>query len=244
MARIRSIHPQLWTNERFVQVSTGARLLLLGLGNEADDKGVFEWKPTTLKMRIFPADSCDVEAFLDELTTVDLVRSYELEGCKYGAIRNFRKHQRPKKPNDIHSMPSEFRTYVGLEAASSEPTSDNGATIPRKAETNHQMEDGGEDEGEGGKKSGGATAPDYAFQGDVIRLTRADFDRWQSAYPNVPDLRAELTAADAYYRDTPPKNGQWFFAASNWLKRANNAASKPPEDQAAFVPLGVDHGSP
>jgi hypothetical protein len=29
-----------------------ARLLLIGIWSEADDRGVFEWKPATLKMRL------------------------------------------------------------------------------------------------------------------------------------------------------------------------------------------------
>ena len=57
MARIRSLHPGQWTDEAFVAVSPLARLLALGLRNEADDEGVFPWKPVTLRMRLLPADN-------------------------------------------------------------------------------------------------------------------------------------------------------------------------------------------
>jgi hypothetical protein len=50
MSRIRSLHPGFFTDERLVTTSLEARLLFLGLGIEADDKGIFEWKPVTLKM--------------------------------------------------------------------------------------------------------------------------------------------------------------------------------------------------
>ncbi len=53
MARIRSIHPGQATDEDFVQCSPFARLLAIFVRNEADDHGVFKWKPVTLKMRIF-----------------------------------------------------------------------------------------------------------------------------------------------------------------------------------------------
>ncbi len=94
------------------------------------------------------------------------------------------------------------------------------------------------------EERGGADAQPYAFEGKVIRLKSADFEKWRQAYPNVPDLVAELTAADAYYHENKPKDGKWFFPVSNWLKRANNEGGKPLHEQKAFVPLGVDYGSP
>jgi len=142
MSRIRSIHPGFFTDEDMVQVSRDARLLFLGLGVEADDKGTFEWKLTTIKMRLFPADHVDIDTLLAELVSIDAVSSYEIDGRKYGAIRNFRKYQRPKKPNDVHPMPDQFRTYVGLGAVSSEPVPQQFGT---GSEIAPQMEDGGED---------------------------------------------------------------------------------------------------
>ena len=70
MSRIRSIHPGLWTDDSFMSLSAFARLLYIGLLNEAWDDGVFEWKPLTIKARIFPVDSVDVPALLDELVEV------------------------------------------------------------------------------------------------------------------------------------------------------------------------------
>jgi hypothetical protein len=121
MARIRSLHPGQWTDEQFVTCSPLARLLCLGLRNEADDGGVFEWKPVTLKMRILPADNCDAVALLAELEAVNSIRSYEIGGRKFGAIRNFKRFQRPKKPNQSHPRAEWVEAYV---AASSEPETD------------------------------------------------------------------------------------------------------------------------
>jgi len=121
MSRIRSIHPGFFTDESFVQVSAHARLLLLGLGVEADDKGTFPWKPVTLKMRLFPMDVVDIQELLQELCQADAIRRYMMDGKEYAAIRNFRLHQRPKKPNDINPMPVEFGIYVGLTPDSSPP---------------------------------------------------------------------------------------------------------------------------
>ncbi|MBL0374016.1 hypothetical protein JJB09_18505 [Rhizobium sp. KVB221] len=148
MARIRSIHPGLFSDEAFVECSVAARLLVIGLWTEADDKGIFEWKPRTLKMRLFSADDFVVSELLDELLQQNIVRRYEIDGRSYGAIRNFRRYQRPKKPNDIHPMPPEFGTYVALRTSSSEPV---GNQFGTGTELHRQMEDvGWRREGEGG----------------------------------------------------------------------------------------------
>ena len=118
MARIRSIHPSLWTDEAFVSVSPFARLFLIGLWNESDDNGVFQWKPLTLKMRLLPGDMADVNAILDELLGIGAIRSYEVEGTKYGAVRNFRKFQRPEKPKTVHPINEDIAVFVALSSRS------------------------------------------------------------------------------------------------------------------------------
>lgn len=154
MARIRSVHPGLFTDEAFVSVSPLARLLWIGIWTECDDQGAFEWKPVTLKMRLLPVDHADVPALLEELEAADMVRRYGVGGRQYGAVRNFGRFQRPKKPNSVHPMPNEFRTYASSTGASSEPDDDGGGgsspppphepeRVPKKPEIAPQMEDGG-----------------------------------------------------------------------------------------------------
>ena len=58
MARIRSVHPGLWTDEAFVSVSMTARLLAIGLWNQCDDQGAFEWKPIQTQDAPFPCGQC------------------------------------------------------------------------------------------------------------------------------------------------------------------------------------------
>lgn len=141
MSRIRSVHPGFFTDEDLVSVSMGARLLFIGLGIEADDKGIFEWKPTTIKMRIFPADNIDVAALLTQLEEVGAIKKFEIADRAFGAIRNFRKFQKPKTPNDIHPATDEILAFVGLPI--SETSSGNVVPFPPKGEKPFQMEDGG-----------------------------------------------------------------------------------------------------
>lgn len=188
MSRIRSIHPGFFTDEDLVSVSMAARLLFLGLGVEADDKGTFEWKPITIKMRIFPGDNVEIIPLLEELVSADRVIQYESGGRKYGAIRNFARFQRPKKPNDVHPITELARSYVGLGseindnegASSSEPAAHQGGVVPnqfptggelaenerlpfpQKSEKSPQMEDGGwrMEEGKEGSPDGDCPSGD------------------------------------------------------------------------------------
>ena len=123
-------------------LSAHARLLFIGLWNEAFDDGVFEWKPLTLKARLFPVDAVSVDELLAEVEAVDFIRpAYSSDGEKrIGLIRNFQKFQRPKKPNSSGMLPDEWRGYVGLKPDSSEPVPNQ---FPTSGEKSPQMEDGG-----------------------------------------------------------------------------------------------------
>lgn len=122
MARIRSIHPGLFTDEAFMQLTVSAPLavpLLLGLWGEADDQGLFEWKPLTIKARILPAVPADIGPLLEALVEGQFIQRFEVDGRSYGAIRNFRRWQRPEKPKALHPLPDSLRPYVGLVAGKS-----------------------------------------------------------------------------------------------------------------------------
>jgi len=147
MARIRSVHPSLFTDEAWVSCSPLARLLYIGLWTDADDQGLFEWKPLQIKMRLLPGDSADVPALLAELIGADLISGLESGGKKLGAIRYFRKFQRPKKPNATFVLPAEWVNYVGLSGDDGEPEGDEpppvGNQFPPSGENSPQREDGG-----------------------------------------------------------------------------------------------------
>lgn len=249
MARIRSVHPGLFTDEAFVSVSPLARLLHIGLWTEADDQGLFEWKPITIKMRLLPVDNADVSTLLAELEAANMIRRYEHDGRQFGAVRNFCRFQRPKKPNAVHPMPAEFRTYVALSAASSEPAApkpivggepanDYAPPVPPKEEITPQMEDGGwREEGkeeEGGGTRAAARSADYAFWGHVVRLKPKDHDAWKAAFHAIPDLTAELTSIDAWLAAQPPeKRKGWFHATAGMLSRRHqeHLQKRKPDDK-------------
>jgi hypothetical protein len=118
MARIRSVHPGLFTDETFMELSPHAQIFTIGLWTEADDQGVFPWKPKTLKARLLPAASVDAGELLAQLLDGGVLGRFEVDGQSYGVIRNFRRFQRPEKPKAVHPLPEKWREFVGLSSNS------------------------------------------------------------------------------------------------------------------------------
>jgi hypothetical protein len=223
MARIRSVHPGFFKDEDLLSVSMAARLLFLGLGTEADDKGVFEWKLITLKINIFPLDNVDMASLLGELEGANAVRMFETGGKKYGAIRNFQRYQRPKKPNDIHPITDEIRIFVGSRTDGSELVTHQYGTDGEKSP---QMEDGG------GSKEGSVRVSNET----LTLASESDWKEFSETYPQPSGLKAARTAWERVVSSgIPPSEiitglkasvaywkregvaGRWIPKAETWL---------------------------
>lgn len=234
MSRIRSVHPGLFTDEAFMAASPHARMFLIGLWCECDDQGVFEWKPLTLKARLLPADAVAVADLLTELSDLGFIRRFEVGEKAYGAVRNFRKYQRPQKPNAHFPLPDDQRSFVGLSDSATEPLRDQYGTGSRKSP---QMEDGGgkRDKKEEEKETNPETPETgngdaasrtsrgggrYFFQTGCIRLNEADYRKWERAFPNL-NMQAELLAL-ARWAEEQGKN--WFHAVPAALAKRDREA--------------------
>lgn len=255
MARIRSIHPGLFTDESFVSASMAARLLLPGIWTEADDHGVFEWKPLSLKMRIFPADAVDVGDLLGELEAVNIVRRFSVDGREYGVVRNFCTYQRPKKPTYRFVLPPELETYAGIRKDSSEPVPHQS---PTGSENPPQMEDGvgGGEEREKDKERGGVSLRDPP----ATRISQdwkpepADIEWAKSEGLTDSDIQRATARFVDHFASKGGKDGRrtdWSAAWRNWCrddaeKLGRTKPSSNPEAQqrqgfyAAFGSLELD----
>ena len=214
MARIRSIKPEFWTSEQVMECSLSARLMFIGMWNFADDAGRLPLSPKSIKAQIFPSDDISLDTIrgmIDELSKNGLVLIYSIEDKEYLEITGW-SHQRIDKPQKP-KYPAPFF--------------DDSTNGPRTLPPDRIGEDR-----KGKEEEGGAEAPEtnvvsaYAWSGQVIRLSRQDYDGWRKVYSAVPDFDAELRAADDYYAANPPKEGKWFFPVSNWLKKAHQDAAE------------------
>lgn len=101
MARIRSIKPSIWTDERFVQLSPTARLLVLGMISHADDDGRLLASPQRLGGIVFPTDDftpARIKAWRDEIADVGLIKVYMVGKVEYACFPRWQRHQRISKP--------------------------------------------------------------------------------------------------------------------------------------------------
>jgi hypothetical protein len=98
MARIRTIKPDFWTDEKLVECSPTARLFFIGMWNFADDSGNLARSSKKLKMQILPSDNVDAECLVMELINQGVLVEYSVCGEKYLHIKGFTKHQKIDHP--------------------------------------------------------------------------------------------------------------------------------------------------
>lgn len=244
MARIRSVHPGFFSDDRLVPCSAFARLLFVGLGVQmADDKGIFEWKPVTIKMRIFPGDNVDVDALLAELVDADAIRHFEVDGKPYGAIRNFRKYQKPKTPNDVFPIADGITEYVSL-PQSSETNSAEQASFPQNGEKQIQREEGGDNRKEPNGSKRAREEIDSEFENDFWPayphkvFKGAALKAFRSARGKV-SLQTILDGLERYKRSKPGdrawRNPATFLNGEGWADEPAEAGGKP-----SSGPIDVD----
>lgn len=102
MARIRTIKPEFWTDEKIVRLPHIARLLFIGLWNFADDSGALDYSPDRIKLQVLPGESdCDISGLIDLLEAAGLVSYWasQEEGTQAITINGWSKHQKIDNPS-------------------------------------------------------------------------------------------------------------------------------------------------
>ncbi|QUG44449.1 hypothetical protein KDU73_18455 [Klebsiella michiganensis] len=164
MARIRTVKPEFWTDEKVVECSIPARLLFIGLFNFANDMGCLERSPKRLKMQIFPADALDCEPLIQELITHGLLTEYSVNDVCYLQIKGFLKHQKINRPSASKiPLPPEF---TESKAGKEEKRAPNQGGLSEDSVNPH----GGLTDGKGREGKGKGSNPTlYAHKGNVFQ---------------------------------------------------------------------------
>lgn len=124
MARIRTVKPEFWTDEKVVECSVTARLLFIGLWNFADDEGRIVDSPKQIKMKVFPGDDLkadDIHCLLTELSVNGLILRYAIDNKEYiqvvgwhhQKINRVNKSKIPPPPKGIHGVLTESHPPEG-----------------------------------------------------------------------------------------------------------------------------------
>lgn len=199
MARIRTVKPELWQSEELAVVSEPAMLLAIGLLNHADDEGYFKANPGLVKAAIFPLrePSVSVHGMFAELSEAGYLELFEGSDEKqYGIICNFTKHQKISRPS-----PSKIKS---LRKFNEDSMSIHGGLTPGKERK--VMEGNLPDE----------SGVEYFFEGEVIKLNSADYQKLKEQYPNL-DLEYQLSQLDLELRG----KRNWFVEMNSKLNYRN-----------------------
>lgn len=210
MARIRSIKPEFWTDEKVVSLSPLARLLFIGMWNFADDFGRGEYSPVRMKMQILPADSADIAELLGEIRREGLIEVYSVDGKGYFAIKGFSKHQK-----------------VDHRVASKHPAPPTSADLPR-----NPPPDQGEDQGREKDKNSETNVSGASLPATVVPIDA----RTALFHEGLDILRALVGKPDGPSRQLL---GKWLKAAGDdarlVLTVLQRAADARPAEPVAWI---------
>jgi len=106
MARSRNIKPGFFDNTALAKLPPLARLLFIGLWCQCDREGRIEDNPERIRARVLPYDKCDVDKFLELLSTGKdsfLIR-YSIGEERFIQVRTWNKHQNPHKKEAASSI--------------------------------------------------------------------------------------------------------------------------------------------
>ena len=94
--KIRSLHPEFFTDKKLAQLPFEARILFAGLWCHANDYGHGRHLPKNIEGAVFPHDIIDIVDLLTRLEREGLVRVYEVDGERFYEIPNWGVYQSPK----------------------------------------------------------------------------------------------------------------------------------------------------
>jgi hypothetical protein len=177
MARIRTIKPEFWQDERLGTLPVYARLLFIGLWNIADDKGRLRGSPLFIRAQVFPYDhDIDVQAGLDLLEKAGRITRYVHDLESYIWVRKFEDHQRIDKPK-VSTLPAPPRVRAEPEPVEGRIQDASGKNPPTDG-TSAEIGclEGKGMEGKGKEGSGREAAP---AAGATLVIPTSDPDTWQ-----------------------------------------------------------------
>ena len=106
MARIRTIKPEFWADEKLAPRSPITRLVFLGLVSQADDHGRLVDNIRLLDGLIFPETEHSCAESLEELEGISVIeRGRTSSGQRVIQIVGWEKHQRVDKPSSRAALP-------------------------------------------------------------------------------------------------------------------------------------------
>jgi hypothetical protein len=171
MARIRTIKPEFWEDEKLGQLPVLARLTFAGLICQADDEGRGRGSTAGLR-RVLHGFARDVTeeqmtAALAELEAGGFVRFYDDDGQRYYVLKNFTKHQYIAKrfESKFPAPPPQDKSKIGT-GGQPEPSRSSTGPLPDDSQGIGREGTGSEGTGPDRIREVGAGPPSATAPGD------------------------------------------------------------------------------
>lgn len=113
MARQRLLDPGFFTDATLLTLSPLTRILFAGLWCVADREGRLVDNALDLKIRLLPADACDVEAMLADLERTGRIVRYRVGDRRLLRIVHFCRYQHPHHREKASGLPDESQASPG-----------------------------------------------------------------------------------------------------------------------------------
>lgn len=230
MARIRSIKPEFFTNERLSALPASTHLLAAALLTYADDEGYFNANPGLVRAACGPLrdDFAKIPEMLASLLRIDYIRFYDgSNGSRYGHIVEFSKHQRVDHPSA-----SKIKPLLLSPESLAKPRE---VVAPDQGTGNREQ---GKDKDSAAARLAGF---DEFWKRWPKRVARADAEKaWAKIAPDAKALRRILAAVAEQSRlpDWTKDGGKYIPHPGTWLngKRWEDEAGAAREASADGMP--------
>jgi hypothetical protein len=211
MARIRSIKPEFWTDEKIVELDFVERLLFIGLWNFADDQGYLDYSPKRIKMQIFPGDNVDVVEGLKKLHEVSLIEAFDGPRGVVLWITHWMKHQRVSNPAKPRFQGVDLRKRTSIDGSS--------VALATSLESSRVIGKGKEGNGgEGNSSSEIADALTDTDRPDVDRLCTHLADRIVANGSPEPSITKRWRDAARLMLDKEGRTEEQIHSAIDWCQ--------------------------
>lgn len=212
MARIRTVKPEFWTDEKVVELDYSDRLLFIGMWNFADDQGYLDFRPKRIKMQVFPGDDLDVVRALERLWRAGLLALYRGPNGLVLHIINWEKHQRVSNPARERYLRSDLHLSTEWETTVQSPLEPYPAEGKGREGKGRETVDADASESE----------PDDAFDEFWIRYPRkvakgAARKAWKAALKKVSDPSELVNASRRFSVRVQGSEEKFIPHASTWL---------------------------
>lgn len=236
MPKMRGFKPELWTDDKFVELTPLARLLFMGMWTYSCDNGHLDDKPKQIKMRVLPTDDCDPAELVQEMVDLSMVIRTPDNGLW---VRKLREHQRiddryftwcdrcepdeiPEKAREKHAGATQGARRVPT-GARSEPTLKEGEG---------RKEGEGESEGSATSPGDDAATPPAKKKADAKKRAHRLPDDWRPTDAHLErcnesglDPAHELAKFQAHAEANDRRQASWNAAFTQWLLNARPSPS-------------------